>query len=127
MIAGTFAFCAAVPTVSPTFPAVDPTVSPTAFSRPATPFEDCLDAELRGFVLRVCGRRAAGAERLPLRGVRLAAVRARVVERDLLPELREPEARRVVACAIPAPFLFPHPCVWYVTRVPMCRGFQSSG
>jgi hypothetical protein len=118
-MAGTFAFCAAPPTVSPTLPAVEPTVSPTAFSRLATPFDDCLAADLRDLVVRDCVRRAAGAERGPLRAVRLAVVRARVVERDLPFELRELEARRLVACAILAPFLFPHPCVWYVTAYPV--------
>jgi hypothetical protein len=116
-IAGTFAFCAAVPTELPTFSAVEPTELPTPLSALVMPLADGFDAALRDLALRDGERLAVVA--------RLAGVaRLAVAEPDLLLELRlavlrvppddlcvlrlEPRAldlRRVVACAIPAPFL----------------------
>jgi hypothetical protein len=57
-IAGTLAFCAAVPTESPTFETVEPTEVPAPAMVPATPLLDCLDRELRVLPLRE-GARAA--------------------------------------------------------------------
>jgi hypothetical protein len=105
IIAGTLAFCAAVPTEPPTFPTVDPTELPTPVSVPATPFCDRFDPELRGLELRDPAgeearpfeRAVRGEERDLLLEPALAGVRLRADEPWVLRlELREPEARRVV-------------------------------
>jgi hypothetical protein len=73
-------------------------------SVPATPFDDCgLD---RALLLLLRARALRGAERL---AVRRAVLRA-AVPPLLRFVLRVPPARRVVACAISAPFrIFPIP------------------
>jgi hypothetical protein len=116
-IAGILAFWAAVPTEPPTFPTVDPTEVPTPLSAPVTPFAEGF--EFRD--LELCGddRRAADVGRDPLLDVFLrAAVERGLFADDFLPaerlaglrvpdlvrpELREPEARRVVGAAISCP------------------------
>ena len=141
--AGTFALRVAVPTVSPTFSAADPTVPPTPLSALVTPFCDCGFAELRDLRGRELRDLLASDEDEPIElfarpceGDRLVVLRlvdAPVLRLGALPfRLVDPDrraARRVLVWAIRAhlPQGCYGPLPWGTRRVPGCRLFESDG
>ena len=137
-IAGTFAFCAAVPTEPPTFSAVEPTKSPLRSARPRCRWPSGFNAELRDLALRDRERLAVVARLAVVGAPRGCGARpvaraspgctACAARRALCPAARAAGTRLAARCCLrhpcPLSLCFHRPCVRYGRGVPRFSRFN---